>query len=560
MSKQRRDRSAQRKKAHGLSFFHGLAIVSAAAFSCHAATAVAADCQSLAALSLPNAKIDAAQEIDAGSYTPAGAKAIAGLPAFCRIHGIIAPAPGSQIGFELWLPRTSWNHKLEMFGNGGYSSDISYADMADRLQTGYASVATDTGHIGSDPAFAAGHPESIVDWGHRAVHETAQKAKLLVAAYYGAAPVHAYFKGCSTGGHQALMEAQRFPGDFDGIIAGDPGNNRTHLNAGFLWQYIANHPHGDDAHPIIPASKLSMITQAVVKACQGLNGSQDGGLPTDNFLTDPGSCHFDPATIACKGADAADCLTAPQAQALKAMYDGARDPQTGERIFFGWPPGSEGSSAVVERLPGWSLYWADPAKADQPARLTYWRDWAFDDKWNWWNFDWSRDMRAADAKLAPIINANSPDLETFRKLGGKLLEYHGLADPVAPPLDSISYYEHVVADQKEKHADLSAGAFYRLFLVPGMAHCSGGPGADRFDAQSALENWVERGAPPDSMIASHADGEGAATHVAFSRPLCPYPRQARYDGKGDPTLAGSFVCRDDGRSREPPSVGPDYSK
>jgi feruloyl esterase len=354
------------------------------------------------------------------------------------------------------------------------------------------------------------------------------------------------------------MEAQRFPEDFDGIIAGDPGNNRTHLNAGFLWQYIVNHPHGDDANPILPASKLAMISQAVVKACQGMNGSEDGGLPTDNFLTDPRDCHFDPATLVCKGADATDCLTEPQAWALKAMYSGARDSQTGERIYFGWPLGSEGSSAVVERLPGWSLYWADPAKVDQPARLSYWRDWAFDEKWNWWNFDWSRDMRAVDAKLAPIINATSPDLEAFRKAGAKLLQYHGLADPVVPALESINYYQQTIADQKAKHEDLSVSVFYRLFLVPGMAHCSGGPGADQFDAQAALEAWVEHDKAPDSMIASHSDS--ATQRVAFSRPLCPYPKQARYDGKSDPTLASSFACSDDGLRRDTPSIGPDYLK
>ena len=554
-----RARPAARSKRRR-SFLRCLAVLPAVTSCLHGAAAFAADCRSLAALSLPDAIVDAAQEVDAGSYAPAGSKLISDLPTFCRVHGVISPAPDSRIGFELWLPRLGWNHKLEMVGNGGYSSDIGWSEMADRLRAGYASVATDTGHTGSDPAFAMGHPESIVDWGNRAVHETAQTAKLTLQAYYGATPVHSYFKGCSTGGHQALMEAQRYPDDFDAIIAGDPGNNRTHLNAGFLWQYISNHPRGDDANPILPASKLAMITRAVIKACQGMNGTQDGGLQSDNFLGDPRSCRFDPASLLCKGADAVDCLTVPQTQALKAMYDGARDPQTGERIYFGWPPGSEGSSAVVQSLPGWSLYWADPAKADQPARLSYWRDWAFDQNWNWWNFDWSRDVRAADAKLAPTINATNPDLEPFRKAGGKLIVYHGLADPVVPFLDSINYYERVIADQKAKHQDLPIGAFYRLFLVPGMAHCSGGPGADQFDAQSALENWAERGAAPDSMIASHSEGEGAARHVAFSRPLCPYPQQARYDGKNDPTLAGSFACSADGRARDTPSIGPDYLK
>ena len=531
-----------------------------AAVAVYAAPASAADCEELASLSLPDARIDAVQAEAAGTYTPAGSKALVDLPAFCRVHGVISMAPGSMIGFETWLPQAGWNRKLEMFGNGGYSSDIAYLDMADGLRAGYAAVATDTGHTGSDPAFAAGHPESIVDWGSRAVHESAQKAKLLIQAFYGAAPAHAYFKGCSTGGHQALMEAQRFPNDFDGIIAGDPGNNRTHLNAAFLWQYVANHPRRDDAHQILPSAKLAMVTKAVLKACRALNGGQDGGLPTDDFLTDPRNCHFDPATIACADGDAADCLTSAQVQSLKAMYDGAHDAQTGERIYFGWPPGSEGSSVVVEHLPGWSLYWADPAKSDQPARMSFWRDWAFDGGWSWWNFDWSADMRAVDEKLAPVINATSANLEPFRRAGGKLLQYHGLADPVVPPLESITYYERVAAVQAAAHPQTPVSAFYRLFLAPGMAHCSGGPGADQFDAQSALEAWVERGAAPDSIVASHYVGEAAERRVAFTRPLCPYPAQARYDGKGDVAIAGSFACVDDGRRRDTPTLGANYLK
>jgi feruloyl esterase len=316
------------------------------------------------------------------------------------------------------------------------------------------------------------------------------------------------------------MEAQRFPIDFDGIIAGDPGNNRTHLNAGFLWQYIVDHPHGDDTKSILPAAKLAMITNAVVKACQRHNGAEDGGLPTDNFLDDPRSCDFDPAALRCQGGDAETCLTDPEVKALKSMYEGAHDPRTGERIYFGWPYGSEGSSAVAPQLPGWSLYWADPAKPNQPARLSYWRDWAFYPTWNWWDFDWSADMRAADAKLAPVINANSPDLDAFRKSGGKLLQYHGLADPVAPPLESIDYFGRVVADQAIKHPEQPVSDFYRLFLAPGMAHCSGGPGADQFDPQSALEAWVERGVAPNSLVAAHFLGDGAQQHVVFTRPLC----------------------------------------
>src|SRR5579883_417450 len=243
--------------------------------------------------------------------------------------------------------------------------------MASLLQQGYATLGTDTGHTGDDPlpfVQGAANPEIIVDWGHRAVHESVVNAKQVLAAFYGSAPRHAYFSGCSTGGHQALMEAQRYPDDFDGIIAGDPGNNRTHLNAGFLWQFIQNHPHGDNsvADQILTASKLPLITAAAVARCH----ARDGGLVTDNFLTDPRDCHFDPAALLCKrNQDPSTCLTDTQVEALRKMYGGARDLRNGHDIYPGWPPGSEGN--------GWNVYWANPAAPTEPARGNFWRYWVF---------------------------------------------------------------------------------------------------------------------------------------------------------------------------------------
>ncbi len=222
-------------------------------------------CEQLAALSLLNARIDAAIPIQAGDYTPTGAAALqTGLPAFCRVHGVASPVSGSTIGFELWLPQQGWNGKLEMFGNGGYSSALEYPNMGAQLARGYATLGTDTGHTGNDPDFAVGHKEAIVDWGNRAVHVSAVQAKAIVHAFYDAQPTHSYFAGCSTGGHQAFMEAQRYPADFDGIIAGDPGHNRTHLNMGFLWEFLRDHPDGKNNEPLLPASKLPMVTAAAV--------------------------------------------------------------------------------------------------------------------------------------------------------------------------------------------------------------------------------------------------------------------------------------------------------
>jgi feruloyl esterase len=501
---------------------------------------IAASCDALADLKIDKTSIDAAESHPAGDYAPAGGPEIADLPAFCRVHGVVSPVEGSNVGFEVWLPEAEWNGKIEMLGNGGYGSAMALPAMAEQLKRRYAVVSTDTGHKGDDPDFAAGHPQAIVDWAHRAVHVSIEAAKPLISAFYGQPARHAYFWGCSTGGQQALMEAQRYPKDFDGIIAGDPGNNRTHLNAGFLWQFIKNH-RSDDLSVIVPSEKLAAITDAVVQACHG----KDGGAPSDAFLTDPETCAFNPNDLLCKGGDAPDCLTQEQVNALASMYRGAHDPKTREQISYGWPKGSENSGRVVKTLPGWSLYWADPTRPDLPARLNFWKIWAFHDSdWDWRSFDFDVDMKTVDERLAPTINAVSPDLSAFRAAGGKLIQYHGLADPVVPSRESIDYYERVQAAEdsgKPPRADASAD-FYRLFLAPGLYHCQGGPGPNVLDVQGALERWVEQGIAPDTIAATKYRDDKPSDGVEMSRALCPYPKRADYDGSGDPAKASSFSC------------------
>jgi feruloyl esterase len=421
--------------------------------------------------------------------------------------------------------------------------------MGAQLRGGYAVVATDTGHSGDSPEFAIGHPESIVDWGHRAVHLTAVTARKIVQAFYGSLPRYAYFQGCSTGGHQAFMEAQRYPEDFDGIIAGAPGHNRTHLNAGFLWQFVQNHTADGQARQIIPTNKLQWVVKAAFASCRAQNGASAGGLASDEYLNDPLSCDFDPAALTCQAGDAEDCLTVEQVTALKRMYAGARNPRSGERIYFGWPPGSESSA---DGRMGWNIYWADPANPSAPARAGFWQHWALDDpQWDWRRFDFDRDMRRTDERLASTINAMNPSLEKFRRRGGKLIHYHGTADPVVPFADSISYWQRVIGKQRGMRdkqqrvapADSAADAaseFYRLFVAPGLGHCQGGPGPAPVELQHALEDWVERGQAPDRMLARRESG--GVNNEAFSRPLCPYPQIARYDDKGPPNTAESFIC------------------
>ena len=514
-----------------------------------AVPAAAASCDAVAGLKIENTTIDAAESHPAGAYTPGGGAEIDRLPAFCRVYGVVTPVEGSKVGFEVWLPAGGWNGKIEMVGNGGYSSAMSFPSMADQLKRGYAAVATDTGHKGDDPDFAASHPEAIVDWASRAVHVSIDAAKSVVSDFYGQGARHAYFWGCSTGGQQALSEAQRYPNDFDGILAGDPGNNRTHLNAGFFWQFVKNH-RAADLSVIVPPEKLKLITDAVVKECRG----KDGGAPGDDFLTDPEACAWQPLELLCKGADAPDCLTQQQVDAMAAMYSGAHDPKTGEQIFYGWPKGSENSGRVVRTLPGWSLYWADPAHPDRPARLNFWTIWAFQDpNWDWRTFDFDAGMTVVDDRLASTINAMNPDLSAFRAAGGKLIQYHGLADPVAPPRDSIDYYERVQGAEdgaKPPRVDASAD-FYRLFLAPGLYHCQGGPGPNVLDVQGALEKWVEQGVAPETIAATKYHDDEPSEGVMMSRPLCPYPKRAHYDGKGDPAAAASFTCVEVGRYPNP---------
>lgn len=488
--------------------------------------------------SLSSADLSIQSDLAEIGRDPALAKAFARIPApppFCRVKGVSIDKEGSRIGFELWLPVGTWNRKLEMVGNGGYSSAIDHRAMAPLLGRGYAVLATDTGHTGDDPSFARESRRAIEDWGHRAVHVSVEEGKRVTEAFYGAPPARAYFSGCSTGGHQGLMAAQRYPADFDGIIVGAPGHNRTHLNVGFLWQFVQNRDP-DSGAQLIPASKLSLISNAALESCRGRNGREGGGLESDPYLNDPLSCVFDPATLACKEGDGDSCLTEAQVRALKKMYDGARNPRTGERIYFGFPPGSEAAGGPPG-LPGWSLYWADPADPSQPARANFWRYWAFDDAgWDWRSFDFDADVAATDEKLAPVINAMSVDLSEFRRLGGKIVHYHGLADPVVPAPDSVAYRQRLW----KRYGD-DIDSFYRLFLAPGAHHCFGGPGPYMLDAQSALERWVEAGIAPDRLTGRHPPEN--VGERAYSRPICAFPMRAFYDGEGDADKAGSFQCR-----------------
>jgi feruloyl esterase len=472
-------------------------------------------CAGLTRLRIPGVSIVRAADMPAGLFSPPGGRPLT-VDTFCRVEAVATPSPDSSMRVEVWVPAgEKWNGKLLGSGNGGFSGAFAYAPMAAGLARGYAAVSTDTGHTGDQVDFAIDHPEKLVDWAYRSVHVMTDIAKLVIRARHGRFPAHAYFDGCSTGGQQALSEAQRFPADYDGIVAGDPGQNRARLILGFLWSW--NAMHTTDGRPVLPAAKLPLLTEAAVKACDARDGLTDG------LISAPTACAFDPSTLRCRGNETDRCLTDAQVAAVTKVYEGARNPRTGEQIFPGWARGSER---------GWGSYIINPA---EPVRLGILRSPMFaDPAWDPRSFDWDSDVRFVDTTI-PFLSATSSDLHAFKASGGKLVMYTGLADPVVPPRDTERYYEAVTAAMGGTAATQE---FFRFFPVPGMGHCSGGPGPSTFDALGALEAWVERGRAPDRIIASHVtDGKPDAT-----RPLCPYPLVSRYTGRGSATDAGNFTC------------------
>ncbi len=479
--------------------------------------AQSAPCEKLASLSLPDATITLAQPVGAGEFKPAGAAVpFQNVPAFCRVAATLTPSKDSDIKIEVWLPATGWNGKLQAVGNGGWSGAINPGALAVAVRRGYAAAGTDTGHSGGGASFATDHPEKLVDFGYRAVHEMTVKAKAIVVAYYGAGPKFSYWNGCSSGGKQGLKEAQRFPNDYDGIIAGAPANYWTHLMAGDLWPA---HATLKDPASFIPPAKYPLIHQAVLAACDTIDGVKDG------LLEDPRRCKFDPKVLLCKGDDVSACLTAPQVEAARRIYAGAQNPRTGQEVFPGLAPGSE-------------LVWGALAGGPEPFGIPveHFKYVVFKDPaWDFKTLNFDSDVALADKLDNGLLNATDPNLKDFFAHGGKLLQYHGWNDQLISPFNSINYYRSV----EEKMGAGRLRDSYRLFMAPGMTHCGGGDGPNTLDTVSTIEQWVEHGIAPDQIIAVHRTNNA----VDRTRPLCPYPQVAQYKGSGSIDEAANFVCR-----------------
>jgi feruloyl esterase len=453
--------------------------------------AIAASCEELRTLKLPDTTITDTRSFDE----------------VCQVAATLRPSADSDIKIEVWLPpRDGWNGKFQAVGNGGWSGAIVTPGLEAAVRRGYASASTDTGHQGSSASFALGHPEKLIDYAWRSEHEMTVKAKAIVAAYYGTAPKHSYWNGCSAGGKQAMKEAQRFPDDFDGIVAGAPGLDWIARATLSMW--VAQAASNGE----IPPAKFRIIHDAALQACDAADGLKDG------VLEDPTLCTFDPQTIECPGADQPTCLTAKQVQTARKIYAGP-----GPGIAPGLERGSE---------PGWGTF-AGPKPFS--IGFDYFKYVVFENpQWDFRTLNFDSDIVRARKLDADRINATDPNLAAFRRHRGKLIQYHGWSDPQIPPASSVAYYQSVLKTMGGSIPD-----FYRLFMVPGMAHCGGGAGASEFDMIGALEQWVEHGQAPSKIPASRkTNGK-----VDRSRPLCPFPQVSRYKGTGNPDDAANFTCQ-----------------
>jgi Tannase and feruloyl esterase len=471
-------------------------------------------CERLRSLALKDGTIAQAQIVDAGALAVPGRQPATDLGAFCRVAATLKPSSDSDVKIEVWLPQERWNDKLQSVGNGAWSGSIPQAAMADALRRGYTAASTDTGHTGGSASFALGHPDKLIDFAWRSEHETTVAAKAIIQAFYGRAPKLSYWNGCSAGGRQALKEAQMFPGDYDGIVAGSPGLDWSARSA----QAVRVAHALNDAEARFTPPALEALHDAALAACDAQDGLKDG------LVSDPSRCRFDPATVQCQAGTTARCLTARQVASARAVYAASVNPAT-KREMPGLAPGSER---------GWTdLGWTASARAtgQDQFRFIVFKDpdWTID------RFDPERDTFRVDEGESRIPNADDPDLEPFFQRRGKLLQYHGWSDPQISPFSSVAYYQRVL----DRFGAERVRQSYRLFMAPGMGHCGGGDGPNQFDALSALERWVEQGQPPDSIFASHATGG----RIDRTRPLCPYPLVAAYSGAGSVDDAASFTCR-----------------
>ncbi len=472
-------------------------------------------CEDLAATALPHTTISSAVSVAA---TPT-------VPASFLVEAHSHPTSDSDIKILVGLPLAGWNGKYLQLGNGGFAGSVAPPDAA--VQRGYAGAATDDGHSGSvfDASWALGHPEKVVDFGYRALKETTDVAKALISAFYSVNPQRSYFQGCSDGGREALQEAQRYPADFNGIVVGAPANFWTHHFTGFVYnqQVLTRTP--------IPASKLAAIQASALAQCDASDGVTDG------VVSDPRRCHFNPGELRCKAGETDSCLTSAQISAVRMIMDGPRDPRTRRQIFPGYLFNAANDPANTLWMFDGSAFGL-PAPAQFIFGDQFFQYMVFENpSWDFQTLNFTTDVDFADAKLASILNSTNPDLRPLTSKGAKVIMYHGWEDAAISPFNTIDYYRSAMTSKPGKKEDS-----IRLFMAPGMAHCGGGPGPNLFDALTALEAWVERGVPPDRIVATKYMNDDPTQGVVMTRPLCPYPQVANYTGTGSTNDERNFTC------------------
>jgi tannase/feruloyl esterase len=506
-------------------------LVAASVLGCVAAaaadaTAAPTPCAELAKLSLPETTITAAEEIPAGEYAPPVGQRQANLPAFCRVALTVSP----QIRIEVWLPKDRWNGRYRGEGGGGYAGQISYGGLAEGIRNGYATASTDTGH----PASAGGtfalkqdgtlNTPLITDFAERSLRELAVKAKAMINAYYGEAPKFSYWNGCSTGGRQGLVAVQRFPAEYDGLVIGAPAINWDRFIPAELWpQVVMNKTVGAP----INATKLNAATKAAVVACDG------NDAVTDGIINDPRKCTYDPAALVCKaGEDPANCLSPQEADAIRKIWNGPTS-TSGQRLWFGLERGTPlGGLAGANGFP------------IAAAHFQYWIH--QDPKFDWRTLDeaaFEADFKTSQKKFHGAIGTDEPKLDAFRKRGGKMIIWHGEADPLIFPRGTVNYFERVLA---QNGGSKDVAQFARLFMAPGVGHCGGGDGPSPVGLFDVLVNWVEKDVAPATVPASRRRPDG----TVLSRPLCPYPTTAKWTGTGSQDEAANFACVDGQHRRE----------
>ncbi len=500
--------------------FAAVSLAGAALFP--AATLAATACAALANLPLRNTTVTAAVEVAAGPFTPPGATTpLAGgpLPAFCRVALTVAP----QIHIEVWLPKV-WNERYQGVGGGGYAGVISYAAMATALREGYTTASTDTGHLSAVGGTFALNPDGTLNWGliedfaERSLYQMVRKAKRLINAHYDAAPKYSYWTGCSTGGRQGLMAVQRFPDEYDGLVIAAPAINWERFIPAELWpQIVMNQELGAP----IATTKLTAVTADAVAACDAADGVADG------VINDPRKCDYDPAQSIClPGENPAQCLTPQEANAMRKVWDGPTDAKGKRRLWFGLERG-----ASLAGLAGASPF------AIATTHMAYWvkQDASFD----WHSLleaDFEGLFRISQRKFNDVIGTDQTDLHRFRKQHGKVLMWHGEADQLIMPRGTVNYLHRV---RQDNGGARRVDDFMRLFLAPGVAHCSGGNGPNPVGTLQAVVDWVEKGIAPERILATRTDAG-----VVRTRPLCTYPKTAKWTGLGSTNNAANFVCVD----------------